>query len=177
MNIVLNIIIVIAALIALLLIIALFVKKEYSVAREVVINRPNREIFDFIRLMRNQNLYNKWWTADPNAKMDFKGIDGTVGFTAYWDSENKQVGKGEQEITKITDGERIDCEIRFIRPFEGVADVYMETTPLSANQAKVNWVFAGKNKYPMNLMNLFIDKMLGNDLGTSINNLKSALEK
>ncbi len=34
----------------------------------------------------------------------------------------------------------------------------------------------GKSKYPMNLMNLFIDKMLGKDLTTSLSNLKNILE-
>jgi hypothetical protein len=32
---------------------------------------------------------------DPNAKMEYKGTDGTVGFISAWDSKIKYVGKGE----------------------------------------------------------------------------------
>jgi cell division protein FtsL len=50
-----TILIVIVALIALLLIIALFTKKDYSVQREVVINKPKELVFDYVRLTANQN--------------------------------------------------------------------------------------------------------------------------
>ena len=114
---------------------------------------------------------------DPNAKKEFTGTDGTVGFIAAWDSQHKQLGKGEQEIKRINDGDSINSEIRFVRPFEGVADVYMATTALTNDQTKVRWTFNGKNKYPMNLMNSVISKMLGKDLEISIGNLKTAIEK
>ena len=35
----------------------------------------------------------------------------------------------------------------------------------------------GKSKYPLNLMNIFMDNMLGKDLETSLHNLKTILEK
>jgi hypothetical protein len=43
----------------------------------------------------------------------------------------------------------------------------------------VLWGFKGKMPYPMNLMLLCMnmDKMLGKDLGTGLQNLKSTLEK
>ena len=50
---------------------------------------------------------------DPDMKKTYRGTDGTVGFVSAWDSEKDDVGKGEQEIIKITDGERIDYELRF----------------------------------------------------------------
>src|SRR3546814_1199842 len=46
--------------------------------------------------------------------------DGTVGFVYAWDG-NKKAGKGEQEIRGITEGRKIDLELRFIKPFEGIA--------------------------------------------------------
>ena len=177
MSIVLTILGIIACIIALLLVAAVFMKKEYSVEREIVINKPKRDTFDYIRILKNQDHYNKWWSMDPNAKKEFTGTDGTVGFIAAWDSQHKQVGKGEQEIKRINDGESIDTEIRFVRPFEGVADVYMAATAVNNDQTKVRWTFNGKNKYPMNLMNSVIGKMLGKDLEISIINLKAAIEK
>jgi hypothetical protein len=112
-------------------------------------------------------------------KQEFKGIDGTVGFVSAWDSDNKQVGKGEQEIIKITDGEKIDYEIRFLKPFEGKANAYLTVDSVSKNETTVRWGFQSKMKYPMNIMLLMtnMEKMVGNDLGTGLANLKTVLEK
>ncbi len=46
-------------------------------------------------------------------KTEYRGTDGTVGFVSAWDSPVRDAGKGEQEITKIDDGKRIDYELRF----------------------------------------------------------------
>jgi uncharacterized protein YndB with AHSA1/START domain len=178
MNIIFTILIALAGLIALLLIIALFLKKELIIVKSIVVNRSKPEVFDYVKHIKNQDNYSKWNMADPAMKKDYKGTDGTVGFVYYWDSNDKNVGKGEQEIKKISEGERIEMEIRFIKPFEGVAQVYMatETADLGTN---VTWSFTNKMKYPSNVIQLFMnmEKMLGNDLQTGLNNLKNNLEK
>ncbi|MNR45259.1 hypothetical protein D3C85_1640860 [compost metagenome] len=98
---------------------------------------------------------------------------------AAWDSKNKEVGKGEQEISKITEGERIDMKLRFIEPFESNDDAYMITESVSETQTKVKWGFKGRMKYPMNLMLLCMDMegMLGKDLQKGLDDLKVILEK
>ncbi len=115
---------------------------------------------------------------DPNMKKEFSGIDGTDGFIYAWDG-NKNAGKGEQEIKKITEGERIDMEVLFERPFKGISETYITTINSSANQTKLKWVFGSKLKYPMNLMLLFMnmDNILGKDIETSLTNLRFVLEK
>ncbi len=163
-------------LVAIALIVALFVKKEYAIRREVVIKRPKTEVFNYIRFLKNQLNYSKWVMADPNMKKEFSGTDGTVGFIFAWDG-NKEAGEGEQEITAIKEGERLDVEVRFVRPFESVARTPLTTERLSERETKVTWGMLGKNKYPLNLMNLFMDNMLGKDLDTSLMALKNILEK
>jgi hypothetical protein len=160
-------------------IVALFVKKAYSVEREITINKPYHQVFDYVKLLRNQDNFSKWATMDPKMKKEYRGTDGIVGFVSAWDSSNKNVGKGEQEIKKITDNKRIDFVIRFIKPFAGIANAYMTVEPMSKNETIVNWGFDSKMKYPMNLLLLFMkmDKMIGNDLATGLLNLKNILEK
>ena len=176
MKILKKILIVIAILIAIPLIVALFVSKEYNVEREIVINKPKQDVFNYIKLLKNQSYYSKWVMMDPNAKMTYTGTDGTVGFVSAWDSQNKNVGQGSQTITKITDGDRLDLDIHCIKPFEGNANAYM-TTEDAAGQTKVKWGFNGKMPYPMNIMTLFMGKGIGDDLGTGLSNLKGVLEK
>jgi hypothetical protein len=178
MNILLTILSVIASIIVLLLIIALLVKKEYAVERSITINKPKQEVFNYIRSLKNQDNFSKWASMDPNMKKEFRGTDGTVGFISAWEG-NKKVGKGEQEIRKITEGEQVDFQLRFIKPFPGVANAYMQTAAASDNQTTVKWGFDSKMNYPMNLMLLFMnmENMIGNDFATGLSNLKNILEK
>lgn len=168
-----------AGLIVLLLVVALFSAKEYTIEREITINKPKQEVFDYVKVAKNQIHYNKWWMADPNVKLDFKGTDATVGFISAWESQDDHVGKGEQEITKIVDGQEVDHALRFIKPFEGNADSRMITETVSESQTKVKWSFHSSMKYPMNIMLLVfpVEKMLGDDLETSLSRLKTSLEK
>lgn len=170
-----TIIIIIAAIIALPLVIALFIPKEYSVKNEIVINVPKQEVFDYIKLVKNQDHYSKWVMTDPNMKKTFTGTDGTVGFIYAWDG-NKQAGAGEQEITGIAEGERTTTEIRFERPFKAVGHTYMNLEAASEHSTKVTWGFTGKMNYPLNLMTAMMKSTLRKDLGISLNNLKQILE-
>ncbi len=170
-----KIVIVLAAIVVLLLVIALFVDKKYEVKREVVINKPRAEVFNYVKHIKNQDRYSVWNMADPNKKQTFTGEDGTVGFKNYWNGNDK-VGEGEQEITAIKEGERIDIAIAFKRPFKSKMDSYI-TTRDSEGGTRVTWTIYGESSYPMNLMNPMMDGMLGNDIQASLDNLKNILEK
>ncbi len=169
----------ILAIVAILLIVAVFIKKEYAVEREVSINKPLADVFAYVRNIKNQNYYSVWNLKDPNSKQDFKGTDGTVGFIASWDSKNDEVGQGEQEIKNIVEGSRIDMELRFTRPFKATDHGYLITESVNENQTKVKWGFTGKMDYPMNLMLVLMDMegMIGNDMQAGLTNLKNILEK
>ena len=104
MNLILSILLGILGLIVLLLILAVFLKKEYTVVREISISKPKLIVFDYLKQLKNQNNFSKWAMMDPNMKKEYKGTDGTVGFVSSWESEQKNVGKGEQEIKKIIEG-------------------------------------------------------------------------
>ena len=172
-------ILIIVAIGAILLVTACFVKKSYSVEKEVVINKPKQDVFNYIKLLKNQNNYSKWATMDESMRHYYNGTDGAVGFVYSWESDSDDVGKGSQKIVDIKEGEKIDMQIHFIKPFEGDADAYLATDTVSSTSTKVKWGFVGKMKYPMNVMLLFmnLDKMVGSDLQTGLNNLKGVLEK
>ena len=166
-------------LVLLALFVAIFVKREYGVEREIVIQKPKSEVFDYIKYLKNQDNYSVWAMKDPAMKKTYAGTDATVGFVSAWDSEQKEVGKGEQEIKNIINGKKIEYELRFIKPFEANDYAFLTTSGINESQTKVVWGFKGKFKYPMNLMNLFLDMegMLGKDLQYGLNNLKQILEK
>lgn len=177
MNILSTILLVIAGIIILLLIIALFMKKHHYVKREIVINAPLQKVFGFLKLLKNQDQFNKWATTDKlNRKEEFKGTDGTVGFIYSW-SGNKNAGQGEKEIKNIVEGKKIETEIRFVKPMRVTSYTIMETEFLSDNETKVYLINGGKLKYPINLMIPMAEKNFAKDMDESLNKLKVILEK
>jgi hypothetical protein len=174
-----QILIIILFVIAIPFIMAVFLNKEYVVEREIIINKPKQQVFDYLKHLKNHDNFSKWASMDPNMKKKYKGIDGIVGFVSAWESAIKNVGVGEQEIKKITDSYRIDFEIRFIKPVAGKANAYLSTESISKNGTIVIWGFESQMKYPMNLMLLFLnmEKKLGDDLETGLLNLKKILEE
>ena len=169
---------VLVGIIALVLITGLFVDGKYAVEREVSIQKSKTEVYDYVKYLKNQDNFSVWAKADPAMKKDFTGEDATVGCVASWDSENPDVGKGEQKIIKMAEGERIDYELHFIEPFESTDYAYLTTSSVNDSVTLVKWGFTGEMKYPMNLMMLTMDmeKMLAPDLENGLNNLKSLLE-
>ena len=169
----------ILAIVAIALITALFVSKELKSEREIVINKPKQQVFDYIKLIKNQDNYSKWNRMDPGMKKTYTGNDGSVGFSYAWDSEKDSVGKGSQTITAIKEGERVDCDLHFLKPFDSKAKTYLTTTAINDSTTKVTWGFDSEMPYPFNLMKLFknMEKMVGDDFGTGLSNLKTVLEK
>ena len=93
MKILKRILLVIVILIGLVLITGLFVKKEMKAEREVVINKPKSEVFNYVKYLKNQKEYSKWASMDPAMKVEFKGTDATPCFVYAWESEKDDVGK------------------------------------------------------------------------------------
>src|SRR4030095_471460 len=158
------------------LLLALFMKKEHYVKREIIINAPRQKVFDYIKLLKNQDEFNTGAMEDPNRKREFKGTDGTVGFIYSW-SGNKDAGVGEKEIKNIIEGKRIETEIRFVKPMKTSAMIIMETESLSDQQTKVYWSNAGTLKYPLNLMIPMVEKSVAKGMDIRFSTLKNILEK
>lgn len=165
------------ALIVLLLILALILPKGFQVEREITINCPKEEVFQRVRSLEFQEEWSVWGDLDPNAVYTYSGIEGTVGSLQKWEG-NKDLGKGEQEITGIVEGERIDFQIRFIEPWKSTGELYITTEALGEYETLVKWGMKGKMPVPMNLFSLFTntDKALGADLENGLQNLKMILE-
>lgn len=170
---------IIAGIIAVIVLLALIGPKGYTVVRSIVINKPRQLVYDYVKFLGNQQYYNKWVMLDPNKRTSTTGTDGTVGYNSTWDSDVKQVGKGNQTIEGLVDGERIDIRIVFEKPMPGVADTYIATQSVTEDSTAVKWSMQSKMPFPMNAMLLVInmDKLLGKDLDESLSNLKRELEK
>ena len=152
---------------------------DFRVEREITINKPKAEVFNYVKILKNQNDWGPWVKKDPAIKLDYKGNDGEVGFVSSWTSELEEIGAGEQEIKKIVDGSQIDTELRFKKPFESTSQAYLILEETGANSTKAKWGFTGSMPKPMNLLLLVMDmdKEVGKDFDEGLKNLKTILEK
>lgn len=168
---------IVAGIVLLVLILAMLAPKTYDVSRSIVIDSPKMTVFNYLRSLRNQADWSPWEKKDPNMKKEFRGTDGEVGAVSYW-LGNKDVGEGEQEITKIIDGDRIEGQLRFLKPWKSESDCYFITEDAGGDKTKVTWGFSGKHKFPFSIMMLFMsmDKMVGKDFEEGLASLKAKLE-
>ena len=164
-------------ILVLVVFLAIIAPKNYNVYRTIEVARPKAEVFEYLKYLKKQREWSPWEKKDPDMDHKFTGTDGEVGAISYWNG-NKDVGEGEQEITKIIEGERIEGELRFLKPFKSTSDCYFDVEEISGGSTKVTWGFSGKNKFPMSIMMLFMnmDKMVGKDFEEGLGSLKSILE-
>src|ERR1700744_5273130 len=120
------ILIVVLLAIPIILIIAIFTHKGIQAAAAIDINKPQRQVFDYLALLKNQQYYNSWLMIDPKMTREFTGTDGQPGFIYAWESKNKKDGKGSQKIAKVTSPEQIEVEITFEKPVPSKARDWFE---------------------------------------------------
>jgi hypothetical protein len=147
------------------------------IEKSIDINRSSGEVFDFLKFTRNQDSFSVWNMTDPAMKKEYRGTDGTVGFIYGWESTNKNVGAGEQEITGIDEGKRIEYALRFFRPMKNTGKSTFRITSKGEKSAAVVWTFDSPSKFPMSLLSPMFKWMLGKDLEKGLGNLKEILEK
>jgi len=169
---------IIGGVIALFALVILVAPKDFHVERSITINRTSEQVFAYLKSLRRGEQWSPWHKLDPNIKMEYRGTDGTVGAVAAW-AGNEQVGEGEQEITAITEGERIDYELRFMKPMEGTSTSSLFTKKLDSGRTEVTWTMDGHNEFPFNVLCLIFNgkDMIGDQFDEGLNNLKTVIER
>jgi hypothetical protein len=177
MKILKKILIALLVLLLLLLLIAFFIPKTYIVSVSTTINKPKTEVFNYVKIIKNEAKYSFWILQDPNVVMTYKNQDSKVGFITMWNNPVDNNNEGEQEVAKIIEGERIEMDLRFKKPMPGNQKSAYIFKSISDNQTQVTAEFYGNSPYPMNLLSL-IGKSIINDAQTkTLQNLKTILEK
>ena len=176
-NIMMTFLYIVLALIVLIIFLGLIAPKEFEVSRSIEMNKPLHDVFHYLKYTKNQDYWSPWKKKDPNMEQTFEGTDGEVGFISKWNG-NKDVGSGEQEIKAIVHNDKIETELRFLKPWKSESDGYLKVEELSTDVTKVIWGFVGKNKFPFSIFMLFMnmDKAVGKDFEEGLDSLKEVLE-
>ncbi|MDF2189052.1 SRPBCC family protein [Paraflavitalea sp. CAU 1676] len=167
--------IVILSLIVLVLVAGLIAPKKYHIEREITINAPREKVWSHVSNLEECHKWNPWSEEDPNIKVSYAGNLGTVGSSYSYTSE--KVGAGTQTLTKVDQPQRVESHMKFIKPFDGDADIFINLQDAGAG-TKVTWGFDTQYSYPMNAMLLVMpmDKMMSESYDKGLNNLKRISE-
>ena len=147
------------------------------IEKNITINKNIDTVFYYLKQTKHQDEFSVWNMKDPNMKKSYSGIDGTKGFIYSWDSTNKNVGAGAQEILDVINNSRIDYELRFERPMKNTGRSSFVLSKIDDNNTSVSWSFISPTKFPFSLFAPIFKNMLGKQINTSLQNLKALLEK
>ena len=168
------ILIIIVALAAIFFIGGFFLPKSYSVTRAITINAPDSVIFKNVSDFNNFLKWNPWSKMEPEAVEKISGPVSQPGHLYTWNGE--KTGQGQMSIETVELYTLIDFELKFIKPFESVADTKFSFEP-EANGTKVTWFMQGNNNSTMEKwMSLMMDGMLGKDFESGLQDLKKVSE-
>ena len=151
--------------------------KTYHVERKIVVSANIDTVFQSLCSLKDQQVWSPWGSKDPNMTIEYNGTDGQVGSSTHW-AGNKEVGEGEQEITKIEPTTYIETELRFLKPFESTSIGFFTIKQVDEG-TEVTWGFKGNNTFPSTLMMVFMnmDKEIGPEFEKGMADFKSFIEK
>lgn len=143
--------ILILLLIVLGLIASLILPKEVHTEQSVTINAPADVVWKYISSHETFDAWSPWNKLDSNMKTELVGEDGTVGAIWKWDSESREVGKGEREYTRLDrDSGIVETALRFDGMNEARSWITMTE---GENGVEVKWgMHNDKIGIPMNLL-------------------------
>ncbi|MEZ4951418.1 MAG: SRPBCC family protein [Saprospiraceae bacterium] len=165
-------------LVALFVILGLVGPKTYEVSRSIDIDASKETVFPYLKSLKENQRWSPWAARDTAMENSYEGTDGTVGSKHSWKG-NKDVGSGEQTITKVVENEMVETDLHFIEPFESRSDAYITIKDQEdGSGSQVTWGFKGENGFVARAMGVFMDmdKMIGPDFEKGMQNLKELVE-
>jgi uncharacterized protein YndB with AHSA1/START domain len=164
-----------AALILILIAVAYMMPNHYGVIRSIKINTSPDKIYPLIATPKEWKKWSVWNQRDPNMEMLYSGPE--MGAGAAWDWKSKSEGNGGMKFTKVAANQVINYELYF----EGMGKPSTGTLTLEpeGTTTKVTWSMLGSSEgnFMMKLFVPFMDKMVGPDFDSGLQNLKLIAEK
>jgi hypothetical protein len=162
-------------LIALLAAVGFLLPSHYRVERSVMIDAQPEAIYPHLATLKSWPEWTAWNTQRyPDMKNTFSGPESGAGATYAWDG--KEVGLGKIALTAADPNRGVEYDLDFQNgQYLSKGKVTMEPT---GNAVKVTWVNEGDlGANPVSrYFGLMMDRMMGPDFETGLNNLKQRAE-
>ncbi len=162
-------------LLSVFLILGLVAPKKTHLERSISISAPPTSVQAVVAKFSEYNKWSPWAEYDTNMVVKLEGQDGNVGSKYSWIG-NKQVGKGNQTITKIEPG-LVETNLVLEEPMSSQAKVGMKLVEEN-DGTKATWSFDSETPFPWNAMSFFfnMEKLVGPDYEKGLAKLKKYVE-
>ena len=149
----------------------------FRVERSTTIKAPPEKVYALIDDFHQWQQWSPWERLDPAMKRTHGGPRKGKGALYGWEG-NKEVGKGQMEITEATPSSRVVVKLDFLAPFEAHNTAEFVLVP-QGDATTVTWAMFGPNLYIGKVMSVFasMDSLVGKDFERGLANLKAVAEK
>ncbi|MFK7818026.1 MAG: SRPBCC family protein, partial [Planctomycetaceae bacterium] len=146
---------------------------KFNVSRSIQINASRKKVFDAVADFGTWTAWSPWLCAEPGAKVTVSSDASSVGSLYSWNGE--VVGVGEIEHKRMVPEERIEDEIRFLKPWKAVSQVTFTLSEV-ADGTELTWTMAGSVPWFLFFMKPMMKTMIGMDYDRGLKMLKEWLE-
>lgn len=162
-------------LLVLLIGIGLLLPSEKTVERSIVIDAAPAQVFPHLNSMRAFHAWSPWSDIDPATEYRFEGPASGVGARMVWQSGNREVGRGSQEIVDSVADRRVATRLQFGE--HGGGDATFELEPDGA-ATRVRWTFHTAFGWDLfsRYVGLMLDSMIGASYDRGLRSLKTRIE-
>src|ERR1051326_1899822 len=174
MKIVKGILITLVILVLIIVAVGFLSPRHVQVERSLTMKAPQEIVHAQINNLKNWNKWSPWYKLDTTMKMEYNDIEAGTGASFKWDSQNKNVGKGDMTITASAK-DSISTAMNFME--HGTATAKFILTKEN-DGTKVSWIMESDmgNNPIGRIFGLFMDKMVGKDFENGLANLKTVSE-
>ena len=140
-----------------------------NISKSIVINAPADQVFRVIGNFNSWTKWSPWLIAEPDAKVDVS----SDGEEYSW--EGKVTGAGNMKITKSVEGESVEIDLHFIKPWKSQADVAF-LLEKDGGGTKVTWTMKSGIPFFLFWMKKMMEVMVGMDYDRGLKMLKDFVE-
>lgn len=130
------------------------------------------EVFAYVRDFSNWTAWSPWALHEPGHTVSINNPN-EQGGTYAWDG--RLIGAGQMQHTGITQNERLDILLTFLRPFKNTAKVVWSFKTTDGG-TEITWDMQSQMPLPMRPIQGFIAKMIGYDFALGLALLRGKLD-
>lgn len=146
---------------------------KFNVSRSIRIDAPQQQVFDTVADYGTWTTWSPWLCVEPDAKVTVSEDTNSVGSGYAWEGE--VVGAGELEHLKLVGCERIEDEIRFLKPWKSKSSVSFDVKA-QGEGTQLSWHMAGSLPWFMFWMKPMMETLIGMDYDRGLKMLKESIE-
>ncbi len=146
---------------------------KFHVKRSISIDASPEKVFEIVSDYSTWTTWSPWLCAEPDAKVTVSKDPASVGSTYAWEGEI--TGAGEMEHLRLEPGQKIEDEIRFLKPFKSTSSVSFDIDDADG-KTSLTWHMRGAMPWYMFWMVPMMETFIGMDYERGLKMLKEWIE-